>query len=190
MKRPFLDRLATTLFDLENRRVEASSVVDAAGRVGEPMEWSESDSLANRLSEAVATNGLGRAFKQFVADVVAGDYDEPRVTERVRAFVNDDAMTGAPVSMYSFTTCPFCRRAKDLLDERGVEYVSVELDELPGNEGNEIRAVLGKLTGRTSVPSIFVKGRFVGGCNDGSPGLFPLVERGELDAMLNSDDRA
>jgi glutaredoxin 3 len=60
--------------------------------------------------------------------------------------------------MYSFTTCPFCRKAKDYLEEMSIPYVSIELDLLPGNEGNEIRAELGRMTRRTSVPSIFIGG--------------------------------
>jgi glutaredoxin 3 len=55
---------------------------------------------------------------------------------------------------------------------------------LPGNEGNEIRAVLGKLTKRTSVPSIFIDGNYIGGCNDGNPGLVPLIKNGELDKLM------
>jgi glutaredoxin 3 len=62
------------------------------------------------------------------------------------------------VTMYSFTTCPFCRTAKDYLDEQSIPYVSIELDLLPDNEGNEIRAELGRITRRTSVPSIFIGG--------------------------------
>ena len=85
--------------------------------------------------------------------------------------------------MYSFTTCPFCRKAKDTLEGRGIPYRTVELDELEGNIGNQIRAQLGRRTGRTSVPSIFVRGEFIGGCNDG-PGLIPLLENGEFDAMM------
>jgi len=180
MKRPILDQLATFLFRLENTRVEKSSVVDEKGRNGEPMEWSESESFANRFSTAVAENDLGYKFKQFVADIVAGnDYDVEAVSTRIDDFVAEN-----PVAMFSFSTCPFCRRAKDLLDEKGVQYVALELDELEGNEGNEIRANLGRKTGRTSVPSIFIGGNYIGGCNDG-PGLLPLDKSGELDSMLN-----
>ncbi len=143
------------------------------------MEWSESESLANRLSTAVAENDLGYRFKQFVADIVAGnDYDVEAVNVRIDNFVAEN-----PVAIFSFSTCPFCRRAKDLLDEKGVQYEAIELDELEGNEGNEIRANLGRKTGRTSVPSIFVGGNYIGGCNDG-PGLVPLDQSGELDLML------
>lgn len=176
MKRPVLDRIASTLFKLENDRVSSSSVTDDKGREGEPMEWSEKGSLPSLLSEVMA--GPGYAFKQWVADIIAGDFDDEEVTNKVDAFVSDNL-----VAMFSFTTCPFCRRAKDFLDDKGVPYVALELDTLDGNEGNEIRAVLGRKTRRTSVPAIFVNGEFVGGCNDG-PGLLTLAETGELDVML------
>ena len=148
--------------------------------MGEPMEWSEKQSLANQFSEAVATNPLGYRFKQWVADIVAGEYDEEAVESQVDSFIDENQ-----VAMFSFTTCPFCRRAKDLLDEKGIDYKALELDELEGNKGNEIRAVLGKRTKRTSVPSIFIGGQYIGGCNDG-PGLIPLAESGELDKMLRA----
>ena len=179
MKRPILDKVASTLFKLENDRVEASSVIDSKGRNGEPMEWSEKDSFANQFSEIIASNSLGYQFKQFVADVVAGEYDEEATQKKIDSFVSKNK-----IAMYSFTTCPFCRQAKDYFDENGIKYTVVELDELEGNEGNEIRAALGKRIKRTSVPSIFIKGTPIGGLNDGMPGLLPLAESGELQTML------
>ena len=179
MKRPILDQVASTLFRLENARVEASSVVDEKGRKGEPMEWSDSSSIANQFSEIMSSNSLGYMFKQWVADIVAGDYEEEVVASKIDAFVQDNK-----VAMFSFSTCPFCRRAKDFLDENGIEYQAMEIDELDGNEGNQIRAMLGRKTKRTSVPSIFVAGQFIGGCNDG-PGLLPLAQSGELEKMLS-----
>eukprot|EP00588_Corethron_pennatum_P030604 CAMPEP_0194320312 /NCGR_PEP_ID=MMETSP0171-20130528/16658_1 /TAXON_ID=218684 /ORGANISM="Corethron pennatum, Strain L29A3" /LENGTH=179 /DNA_ID=CAMNT_0039077811 /DNA_START=219 /DNA_END=758 /DNA_ORIENTATION=+ len=178
MKRPLLDQIASTVFNLEMKRIEDSSVVDEQGRTGEPMEWSEADSLANKVSE-VMSGGIGYQFKQFVADITAGEYDQVQTTEEVNGFIGQNKM-----AMYSFSTCPFCRRAKDYLDGEGIEYSVVELDELPGNEGNEIRATLGRMTQRTSVPSIFVNGKYIGGCNDG-PGLLPLASSGELSILLN-----
>lgn len=179
MKRPILDQVASTLFRLENARVEASSVVDEKGRKGEPMEWSDSSSIANQFSEIVSSNSLGYMFKQWVADIVAGDYEEEVLASKIGAFVQENK-----VAMFSFSTCPFCRRAKDFLDEKGIEYQAMEIDELDGNEGNQIRAMLGRKTKRTSVPSIFVAGQFIGGCNDG-PGLLPLAQSGELEKMLS-----
>ncbi|KAL7535711.1 hypothetical protein ACHAWF_005241 [Thalassiosira exigua] len=153
MKRPILDRLASFVFRLENDRVASSSVVDEKGRSGEPMEWAEEGSFANRFSAAVASNDVGYRFKQAVADLVAGDYDQEARESSIQNFVG-----GTPVAMYSFTTCPYCRKAKDILDERSIPYESVELDLLPSNEGKEIRAELGRLTKRTSIPSIFIGG--------------------------------
>lgn len=176
MKRPLADKIASALFELETSRVDSSSVVDEKGRTGEPMEWSDKSSLANLFSEIAA--GPGYAFKQWVADIVAGDYDEEAVGIKVDDFVSENS-----VAMFSFSTCPFCRRAKDYLDERQIPYRAIELDLLEGNGGNEIRAVLGRKTRRTSVPAIYIKGDFIGGCNDG-PGLLTLAESGELDKML------
>ena len=176
MKRPLLDQIATALFNLENDRVKRSSEVDDKGRTGEPMAWSESKSFANQFSEFMATKAYG--LKQFVADIVAGDYDQKSVDTKI-----DELIQNNDVALFSFTTCPFCRRAKDALEERGIAYRALELDELEGNLGNEIRAQLGRRTQRTSVPSIFVKGEFIGGCNDG-PGLLPLLESGEFQNML------
>lgn len=177
MKRPILDQIASTLFRLENARVAASSELDEDGRLGEPMEWSESKSVANIFSELVASNPIGYRFKQWVADIVAGDFDEEAVGSLIERFV-----AGNSVAMFSFTTCPFCRRAKDFLDEKGIKYNVIELDELEGNKGNEIRALLGRKTGRTSVPCIFIGGTCIGGCNDG-PGLLKLTDE-ELDNLL------
>lgn len=200
MKRPILDQVASTLFNLEQSRVESSSVVDDKGRIGEPMEWSEKESLANRFSEIVASNDLGYMFKQSVADIVAGEYDIEKTEEEIQEFISyggngsggglfgkilsNNYSNTKKVVMYSFTTCPFCRQAKDYFNENGIEYTSIELDELEGNKGNEIRATLGKITRRTSVPSIFIKGENIGGLNDGTPGLLPLAQSGELAARL------
>jgi glutaredoxin 3 len=177
MKRPLLDQIAATIFQLETNRVQASSVVDDQGRVGEPMEWSEDSSLANQFSKIMAQNPIGYRFKQWIADIIAGDFDEEKISAMV-----DDYVGQRDVVMFSFTTCPFCRRAKDVLDERGIQYLAVELDEL--QQGNEIRAILGRKTKRTSMPNIFIRGQCIGGCNDGYPGLLPLIQSGEFDALL------
>ena len=179
MKRPLLARIASGVFDLEQKRVEASSVEDEQGRMGEPMEWSNKSSVANQFSEVVASNPIGYQFKQFVADLVAGDFDQAEM-ERVI----DDFVENNKIAVFSFTSCPFCRRAKDFLSDRGIEYTAMELDDHPF--GNQIRAVLGKRTKRTSMPAIFINSQFIGGCNDG-PGLIPLAQAGQLDKLLSKD---
>ena len=109
MKRPILDQLATTLFNLEQKRVQSSSIIDSKGRIGEPMEWSEKNSLPNLFSEYIASNTIGYRMKQFIADMIAGnDYDQQCIQNEIDNFITSDK-----VVLFSFTSCPFCRQAKD-----------------------------------------------------------------------------
>lgn len=74
-------------------------------------------------------------------------------------------------------------KAKAILDGLGVKYSVLELDVL--EDGPGLRAELGKLTGRTSVPAIWIDGTFIGGCNDGPlGGLNTLNQSGKLREML------
>ncbi|KAJ1424552.1 thioredoxin-like protein, partial [Ochromonadaceae sp. CCMP2298] len=69
-----------------------------------------------------------------------------------------------PCMVFSQSTCPFCVKAKNLLiTELGATVKVVELN-LDKELGYPIRAELGKRTGRTSVPSVWIGGKFVGGC--------------------------
>jgi glutaredoxin len=69
------------------------------------------------------------------------------------------------------------------LDGIGAKYTVVELDTDP--DGKAIRAEMADLVGRTSVPAIWIGGKFVGGCNDGPMGgVITLSESGELDGLL------
>ena len=80
------------------------------------------------------------------------------------------------VKMFSTHSCPFCIRAKALLRERGVDTIDdVRIDEQP-----ELRRTMIELTGRTTVPQIFIGATHVGGCDD----LMALDRRGELVPLL------
>ena len=149
---------------------------EADGWRGEPSEWANADSPTQALSE-FSQQFLG-GFKQWAAEAVAGEFDATAVDARL------DAEIGAGGAlMYSFTTCPFCKKAKEALDAKGVKYSVVELDEEA--DGAAMRARLGIHTGRTSVPSVWVAGEYIGGLNDG-PGLLPLDEQGELEPKLRA----
>ena len=110
---------------------------------GEPLAWAKTDSLPQRLSVFSQTRLAG--FKQWVAERAAGDYDAAAADRRL-----DETIAGAPVVLFSFTSCPFCRRAKELLSAKGAAYRVLELDEAA--DGAALRAQLGRRTGRTSVP--------------------------------------
>ena len=69
------------------------------------------------------------------------------------------------------------------MDGYGAKYTVVELDTAEG--GYALRAELAELTGRTSVPALYIGGEFVGGCNDGGLGGVMTLERdGRLKPML------
>lgn len=81
------------------------------------------------------------------------------------------------VKIYLTASCPFCIRAKQLLNARGV----AQIDEIRVDLRPELRKAMTELTGRTSVPQIFIGGTHVGGCDD----LQALDARGGLLPMLN-----
>jgi glutaredoxin 3 len=75
--------------------------------------------------------------------------------------------------------------ARQVLDGYGAEYRVVELNEV--QDGYALRAELADLTGRTSVPAVFIGGEFVGGCNDGGlGGVMTLDKAGKLQPMLQN----
>jgi glutaredoxin 3 len=153
------------------RSIGALPKAEEDGWTGEPSEWAEADSFTQKLSSF--TQSYLSGFKQFVAEQVAGDFDVDAVDQTI-----EQEVSRGGVLMYSFTSCPFCKKAKELLDEKGASYTVVELDELA--DGAARRARLGARTGRTSVPAVFISGDYIGGLNDGSPGLAPLDAAGEL----------
>jgi glutaredoxin 3 len=84
----------------------------------------------------------------------------------------------AKVEIYVWRFCPFCIRAKQLLDRKGVTYTEYAID---GDE--EARdAMADRAGGRRSLPQIFINDRHVGGCDD----LHALERSGRLDGLLTA----
>lgn len=82
------------------------------------------------------------------------------------------------VEIYTWSTCPFCIRAKALLNKKGVEFTEYCID---GDES--ARADMAqRANGRRSLPQIFINDQHVGGCDD----LYALNAQGKLDPMLVS----
>ena len=84
----------------------------------------------------------------------------------------------ANVEIYTWQTCPFCIRAKDLLKTKGVEFVEYKID---GDETARTQ-MSQRANGRRSVPQIFIDDQHVGGCDD----IYELDWQGKLDQMLTS----
>jgi glutaredoxin 3 len=82
----------------------------------------------------------------------------------------------ATVEIYTKAFCPYCSRAKRLLDEKGVAY-----DEFDITMGGPKRAeMIQRADGRTTVPQIFVDGAHIGGSDE----LAALEREGKLDSLL------
>ncbi len=83
----------------------------------------------------------------------------------------------APVVTYTTATCPYCVRAKQLLRDKQIAFVDVDV-----TGRADLRAQLAEHTGRTSVPQIFIHGQAIGGCDD----LFALNRSGQLEQLLHA----
>jgi glutaredoxin 3 len=82
----------------------------------------------------------------------------------------------ANVEIYIWSTCPFCIRAKALLDRKGIDYTEYCID---GDEA--ARADMSdRANGRRSLPQIFINDQHIGGCDE----LYALDRAGNLDPML------
>jgi glutaredoxin 3 len=80
------------------------------------------------------------------------------------------------IEIYTKAFCPYCWRAKELLEAKGVEYREIAVD-----YGGEVREqMIQRAKGRTTVPQIFIREWHVGGCDD----LMALDRAGGLDKLI------
>ena len=83
---------------------------------------------------------------------------------------------GAPqVEMYASDWCGYCRRARALLEKKGVAFTEIDVDDRP-----DLRSWLRSASGQTTVPQVFVNGRSLGGFTD----IDALDRDGGLDPLL------
>ena len=85
------------------------------------------------------------------------------------------------IDIYTIDTCPFCRKAKELLRDNYLEYVEHNIT----NDEQKQREFLGKkfaINGRVTVPQIIVGNKRIGGFDD----LEKLNNSGELDKILEN----
>lgn len=85
----------------------------------------------------------------------------------------------AKVEIYTWASCPFCIRAKQLLTSKGVDFIEYKID---GDE--KARAEMAQRAGgKRSVPQIFIDNKHIGGCDD----IHALDAQDKLDSLLNDD---
>jgi glutaredoxin 3 len=81
------------------------------------------------------------------------------------------------IVVYLTDWCPYCARARGLLESKGAQFEAINIDERP-----EARVEMTARSGRRSVPQIFIGDTHVGGCDD----LYALDAAGGLDPLLKS----
>lgn len=82
----------------------------------------------------------------------------------------------ARVEIYSTLFCPYCARAKSLLERKGVDYINIDVIE----DSSKRDEMVARSGGRHTVPQIFINGEHVGGSDE----LHALDRAGKLDAKL------
>ena len=84
------------------------------------------------------------------------------------------------VVLFDLSSCPYCRIAEAKLQDYNIPYMLVPIE--------KYRIELKTITGVSSAPSVWVNGKYIGGCNDGPEdwhGVIPMLENGTLEKMLN-----
>lgn len=81
----------------------------------------------------------------------------------------------AQVIIYTKAYCPYCTRAKELLNEKQQIFTEIKIDLQP-----EFREEMMLKSGRRTVPQIFINGQSIGGCDD----LYALEHQGKLNQLL------
>lgn len=82
----------------------------------------------------------------------------------------------AKVKVYTTNYCPYCKKAKALLTELGADFEEIDITE---NEDDAMDRLIA-ITGRSTVPQIFIDDKFIGGCDD----MFEMHRAGELTELL------
>lgn len=82
----------------------------------------------------------------------------------------------AQVVMYTTSWCPYCRAAKSLFAAKKVDFTEIDVTAEP-----KLRHDMERLSGRRTVPQIFINGKPIGGYDD----ALGLDSSGELDKLLN-----
>jgi glutaredoxin 3 len=82
--------------------------------------------------------------------------------------------------IYTSYTCPYCYKAKSLLNTLGIAYKEISVDMRP-----KLRKEMTAKSGRTSVPQIWINDYHIGGCDD----LYMLSENGKISELIQKKER-
>ena len=83
-------------------------------------------------------------------------------------------MSQLPITIYTTAWCGYCQRAKRLLQEKGLAFTEIDVEQTAG-----MREEMVARSGRRTVPQVFIGSRHIGGCDD----LYALDRSGELERI-------
>ena len=140
------------------------------------------DDVKMRFGILQSSIAEGSSATQCIANVLAGEYDKEAVKDDIQRKIEAD-----PCVMFTWESSPSCKKAVEAFNVIGADVKIHRLDD-PWSEGNPVRAELGKMNGKSSVPAIFINGEYVGGYDGGvsdeKPGIVNLAFKGKLRTML------
>jgi glutaredoxin 3 len=84
----------------------------------------------------------------------------------------------AQITIYSGPSCPYCQRAKMLLQKKGAAFEDIDVKADPAKRDEMLK----KSGGKQTIPQIFINEQHIGGCDD----LYALDAAGKLDGLLAS----
>jgi len=113
-------------------------------------------------------------FLMFIISLIFGGY--LLQNNVLKESKNEPSLKQSDVIIYSKFSCPYCKMAKSLLDEKGIKYKEIDIVEDKAQRALMVEKSNGKMT----VPQIFINNIHIGGFDD----LMQMDEKGDLDALL------
>ncbi|XDV22248.1 hypothetical protein PO909_027189 [Leuciscus waleckii] len=134
------------------------------------------------LHSTMFTRGCLYKYKQAYQILRMGNFTSsaPGLSSTACNQFVQDVVSSNCVVIFSKTTCPYCKMAKNVFNEIGATYKVVELDE--HNDGRRLQETLAQITGARTVPRVFINGQCIGGGSDTKQlhqqgKLLPLIEQ-------------
>ncbi len=124
------------------------------------------------------TNACGNGRAGIIATMKSVSLRYKNKTLNVSAQFVHDSIDNNKVVIFSKTTCLYSNLAKEQFQKLNFPYLTIELDRR--DDGNLIQAILGEMTDASTVPRVFVDGKFIGGGTE----VKKLYESGELKRLL------
>ena len=102
----------------------------------------------------------GVVIKQFIEPEVEGDPFEVSDADTMLNYINPQAKKPDAISLFTKPGCPFCAKAKAMLEARGMDYEEINLG------ADATLRSLRAITGRETVPQVYINGQLIGGSDD------------------------